>query len=186
MAKHFTKSKFTQDLPVAHTAHVKLPLPMLSALEDIDRAFFGICVEAGKQVLGAMMEHDRTALCGLPWKPDEERPGRRAGSTESPVTLGGRRIADSSTSRSVDRGRRTCTAELRGCDGSGSTGSPHARSGGSGRIDSTLCAKLGSTAAHGDRTVDLEERCLPSVRGVDRAETGRVDQPRGRGSRNGF
>ena len=93
MAKHFTKSKFTQDLPVAHTAHVKLPLPMLSALEDIDRAFFGICVEAGKQVLGAMMEHDRTALCGLPWKPDEERPGRRAGSTESPVTLGGRRIA---------------------------------------------------------------------------------------------
>ncbi len=92
MAKHSTKSKSTQDLHVAHTAHVDLPLPMLSALEDIDRAFFGICIEAGKQVLGAMMEHDRTALCGLPWKPDEERPGRRAGSTESPVTLGGRRI----------------------------------------------------------------------------------------------
>jgi transposase-like protein len=66
---------------------------MLSALEDIDHAFFGVCVEAGKQVLSAMMEHDRTALCGLPWKPDEERAGRRAGSTESPVTLGGRRIA---------------------------------------------------------------------------------------------
>jgi transposase-like protein len=66
---------------------------MLSALEDIDRAFFGVCVDAGKQVLDAMMEHDRTALCGLPWKPDEERPGRRSGSTESPVTLGGRRIA---------------------------------------------------------------------------------------------
>ncbi len=93
MAKHSTKSKFTQDLRVAHTAHVELPLPMLSALEDIDRAFFGVCIEAGKQVLGAMMEHDRTALCGLPWKPDKERPGRRAGSTESPVTLGGRRIA---------------------------------------------------------------------------------------------
>jgi transposase-like protein len=93
MAKHSTKSKPTQDLHVAHTAHVELPLPMLSALEDIDRAFFGVCIEAGKQVLGAMMEHDRTALCGLPWKPDEERPGRRAGSTESPVTLGGRRIA---------------------------------------------------------------------------------------------
>jgi len=66
---------------------------MLSALEDIESAFFGVCIEAGKQVLGAMMEHDRTVLCGLPWKPDEERPGRRAGSTESPVTLGGRRIA---------------------------------------------------------------------------------------------
>ena len=67
MAKHFTKSKFTQDLPVAHTAHVKLPLPMLSALEDIDRAFFGICVEAGKQVLGAMMEHDRTTASDRRW-----------------------------------------------------------------------------------------------------------------------
>ncbi len=93
MAKHSTKSKFIQDLHVAHTAHVALPLPMLSALEDIDRAFFGVCIEAGKQVLGAMMEHDRTALCGLPWKPEEDRAGRRAGSTESPVTLGGRRIA---------------------------------------------------------------------------------------------
>ena len=93
MAKHSTDSKSTQDLHIAHTAHVELPLPMLSALEDIDRAFFGVCIEAGKQVLGAMMEHDRTALCGLPWKPDEKHPGRRAGSTESPVTLGGRRIA---------------------------------------------------------------------------------------------
>ncbi len=62
MSKHPTKSQSTQDLYVAHTAHVELPLPMLSALEGIDRAFFGVCIEAGKQVLGAMMEHDRTAL----------------------------------------------------------------------------------------------------------------------------
>ncbi len=81
MSKHSTKSDFRQDLSIAHSAHVELPLPMLSALEDIESAFFGVCIEAGKQVLGAMMEHDRTALCGLPWKPDEERPGRRAGST---------------------------------------------------------------------------------------------------------
>ncbi len=93
MVKHSTKSNSTRDLHVAHSAHVELPLPMLSALEDIDHAFFGVCIEPGKQVLGAMMEHDRSALCGLPWKPDAERPGRRAGSTESPVTLGGRRIA---------------------------------------------------------------------------------------------
>ena len=81
MAKHSTKSKSTQDLHIAHTAHVELPLPMLSALEDIDNAFFGVCIEAGKQVLGAMMEHDRTALCGLPWKPvvisHEHDPTRR-------------------------------------------------------------------------------------------------------------
>jgi hypothetical protein len=39
-----------------------------------------------------MMEQDRSALCGQPWKPDATRLGRRAGSTESPVTLGGRRL----------------------------------------------------------------------------------------------
>ena len=30
---------------------------MLSALEDIESAFFGVCIEAGKQVLDVMMEH---------------------------------------------------------------------------------------------------------------------------------
>ena len=93
MAKHPTKSRFTQELQVIHSAEVEVPLPLLSALEDVEHAFFGLCIDAGKQVLGAMMEQDRTALCGLPWKPDPEREGRRAGSTESPITLGGRRIS---------------------------------------------------------------------------------------------
>jgi len=92
MAKHHTKSKGRQELAVAHTAAVEIPLPLLAALEDVEHAFLGVCIEAGEVVLGAMMEQDRTALCGLPWKPDTLRPGRRAGSTESPVTLGGRRI----------------------------------------------------------------------------------------------
>ncbi len=92
MAKHPTKSKVRQGLAVAHTATVEVPLPLLAALEDVEHAFVGVCVEAGERVLGAMMEQDRTALCGLPWRPDPARPGRRAGSTPSPVTLGGRRI----------------------------------------------------------------------------------------------
>ena len=92
MAKHSTKSPSTQALHVAHTAQVEVPLPLLAVLEDVEHAFFGLCIDAGKQVLGAMMEQDRTALCGLPWKPDAERSGRRAGNTESPITLGGRRI----------------------------------------------------------------------------------------------
>jgi putative transposase len=92
MAKHPTKSKDRQGLAVAHEATVEVPLPLLAALEDVEHAFVGVCIEAGERVLGAMMEQDRTALCGLPWKPDPARAGRRAGSTESPVTLGGRRI----------------------------------------------------------------------------------------------
>lgn len=92
MSKHPTKSRDRQTLSVAHSAQVEMPLPLLSALEDVEHAFFGVCIEAGKQVLAAMMEQDRTALCGPAWKPDPERRGRRAGSTTSPVTLGGRRI----------------------------------------------------------------------------------------------
>ena len=66
MAKHVTKSKGRQELAVAHTATVEVPLPLLAALEDVEHAFVGVCIEAGEVVLGAMMEQDRTALCGLP------------------------------------------------------------------------------------------------------------------------
>jgi len=94
VAKHLTKSKDRQDLAVVSpsTATVQVPLPLLAALEDVEHAFLGVCIDAGEAVLGAMMEQDRTALCGPAWKPAVDRSGRRAGSTESPITLGGRRI----------------------------------------------------------------------------------------------
>lgn len=94
MAKHRRNSKNRQGLTVVSpsTATVQVPLPLLAALEDVEHAFVGVCIEAGETVLRAMMEQERTALCGPAWKPDADRPGRRAGSTESPITLGGRRI----------------------------------------------------------------------------------------------
>jgi len=94
MAKHSTKSKGRQELAVvsAPTTTIEVSLPLLAALEDVEHAFVGVCIDAGEAVLAAMMEQDRTALCGPAWKPEASRPGRRAGSTESPVTLGGRRI----------------------------------------------------------------------------------------------
>jgi transposase-like protein len=61
-------------------------------LEDAESAFFGLCVDTGKQVLAAMMEQDRTALCGPAGRHDPERQATRGGSTESSVVLGGRRI----------------------------------------------------------------------------------------------
>ena len=69
MSKDSTKSRCRQELVAVHTTPVEVPLPLLSVLEDVEHAFFGLCVEAGKQVLGAMMEQDRTALCGPAWKP---------------------------------------------------------------------------------------------------------------------
>lgn len=94
MTKHSTKSKGRQELAVLPPtpATVEMPLPLLAALEDVEHAFVGVCIDAGEAVLRAMMEQDRTALCGPAWKPDTSRPGRRAGSTESPITLGGRRL----------------------------------------------------------------------------------------------
>lgn len=94
MAKDRRNSKDRQGLTVVHpsSATVQVPLPLLAALEDVEHAFVGVCIDAGETVLRAMMEQERTSLCGPAWKPDEERPGRRAGSTESPITLGGRRI----------------------------------------------------------------------------------------------
>jgi len=92
MAKHPTKQSSRQALVVVNAATVQIPLPLLSTLEDAERAFFGLCVETGKQVLGAMMEQDRIALCGRSGRHDAERQAVRAGCTESAVVLGGRRI----------------------------------------------------------------------------------------------
>ena len=92
MAKSPTKSAIRQEREVALPATVEIPLPLLAALEDAEHAFLGVCIEAGQQVLRAMMEQDRTALCGPAWQPDAARSSRRAGSTESPITLGGRRL----------------------------------------------------------------------------------------------
>jgi hypothetical protein len=44
-------------------------------------------------VLGAMMEAERTALCGPRGCPDAARTAYRGGHTRSQVVLGGRRIA---------------------------------------------------------------------------------------------
>jgi hypothetical protein len=62
MSKGLTKSGSRQELVAAQTARVELTLPLLAVLEDTQSAFFGLCVDAGQQVLGALMEADRTAL----------------------------------------------------------------------------------------------------------------------------
>ena len=64
MAKSHTKKSPRQDLVVVNATTVQIPLPLLAVLEDAQSAFFGLCVETGKRVLAAMMEQDRTALCG--------------------------------------------------------------------------------------------------------------------------
>ena len=74
-------------------AQVQLSLPVAGVLRDVRSAFFGLCINAGKAVLDAMMESERSALCGPKGVPDSHRAAYRGGHTRSWVTLGGRRIA---------------------------------------------------------------------------------------------
>ena len=92
MTKSRTGSPAGEALASPAVATVQLPLPLLDVLADTRTAFFGLCLEAGQQVLTAMMERDRQQFCGPKNVPDRSRRAYRGGSVRSEVTLGGRRI----------------------------------------------------------------------------------------------
>lgn len=87
------KSRTKPALRVVPGAQVQLSLSVQGVLRDVQQAFYGLCVNAGKQVLAAMMEEDRVALCGAKNVPDAGRTAVRGGTTRSSVVLSGQRIA---------------------------------------------------------------------------------------------
>ena len=87
------KSRTKPALRVVPATPVQLSLNVEGVLRDVRHAFYRLCVAAGKQVLAAMMEADRVALCGAKNVPDATRQAVRGGTTRSSVVLGGRRIA---------------------------------------------------------------------------------------------
>src|SRR5260370_31589841 len=89
--KSLTKS--SKSKLVAKDVQVQFSLPVAGLLRDVQSAFFGLCVGAGKSVLSAMMEEDRVALCGPNGLPASARSAYRGGPTLSWVPLVGRRIA---------------------------------------------------------------------------------------------
>ena len=86
------RSRGQAPTPAPATVTVQMPLPMLAVMTGIGDDFQALCIDAGRQVLGAMMEHERTVRCGPKWKPSEGREAERAGSTRSLIVLGGRKI----------------------------------------------------------------------------------------------
>jgi transposase-like protein len=86
------KSRTKPALRVVPAAQVQLSLPIQGVLQDVEHAFYGLCISTGKQVLAAMMEADRVALCGPKGVPDVDRRAVRGGTTRSAVVLGGQRI----------------------------------------------------------------------------------------------
>jgi len=99
------KSRTKPALRVVPAATVQLTLPVQGVLKDVHSAFYGLCIQAGKEVLAAMMEADRVALCGPKGVPDADRRAVRGGSTRSAVVLGGQRIGvRRPRTRAVDAG----------------------------------------------------------------------------------
>src|SRR6266404_5558384 len=92
MKKSRTGSSAREALASPPVATVQLPLPLLDVLAGTRTAFFGLCLDAGQQVLRAMMEQDRQQLCGPKNVPNRDRRAYRGGSVRGEVTLGGRRI----------------------------------------------------------------------------------------------
>jgi transposase-like protein len=92
MNKKAKKPSQVQAAGAAERIQFQMPLAVTRVLSQTRSAFFGLCLEAGREVLGAMMEHDRTMLCGPKDQHDSDRRAVRAGSAPSAVVLGGRRI----------------------------------------------------------------------------------------------
>ena len=92
MKKSRTGSRAREAGASSPVATVQVPLPLLEILAETRTAFFGLCLDAGQQVLRTMMEQDRERLCGPKHVPNPARHAVRGGSTRGEVTLGGRRI----------------------------------------------------------------------------------------------
>ena len=68
-------------------------LPLVDLLVDTRTELLELAVRSGMKVLEAMMEEDRTTLCGARYAHEPDRAASRAGSVASEVVLGGRKVA---------------------------------------------------------------------------------------------
>jgi putative transposase len=92
MGKNAKRRRESKEPVATRTVNLQLSLPLVDALMGLEEDFFGLCVRSGQAVLSAMLEEDRTALCGPKWSRTAKGEAQRAGTTHSAVTLGGRRI----------------------------------------------------------------------------------------------
>src|SRR2546425_299322 len=67
-------------------------LPLVDLLIDTRAELTELVVRSGMKVLEAMLEEDRTAICGPRYQHQVDRDSGRAGTTESTVVLGGRKV----------------------------------------------------------------------------------------------
>src|ERR1700704_1352025 len=68
-------------------------LPLVDLLVDTRSDLMELAVASGLKVLQAMLEADRTTICGERYQHQMARQASRAGTVPSEVVLGGRKVA---------------------------------------------------------------------------------------------
>jgi len=86
------KSRIARPIAAVESPAVR-SLPLVELLVDTKADLFELMVRSGLRVLDAMLEEDRTALCGPRYAHQPERAAVRAGTVPSEVVLGGRKVA---------------------------------------------------------------------------------------------
>src|SRR5438270_9883265 len=85
-----TKSRIASPVPQAESPLRHLPL--VDLLVDTKTELLELALRSGLKVFTAMLEEDRTAICGPRYAHEPDRPASRAGTTRSEVVLGGRKV----------------------------------------------------------------------------------------------
>jgi putative transposase len=85
-----TKSRIAPPVPQAESPLRHLPL--VDLLVDTKTELLELALRSGLKVFTAMLEEDRTAICGPRYAHAPNRPASRAGTTRSEVVLGGRKV----------------------------------------------------------------------------------------------
>ena len=86
-----TKSRIARSIPQDESPLRHLPL--VDLLVDTRTELFELAMRSGLKVFTAMLEEDRTAVCGPRYAHEPDRPASRAGTVRSEVVLGGRKVA---------------------------------------------------------------------------------------------
>lgn len=86
-----TKSRIARSIPQDESPLRHLPL--VDLLVDTRTELFELAMRSGLKVFTAMLEEDRTAVCGPRDAHEPDRPASRAGTVRSEVVLGGRKVA---------------------------------------------------------------------------------------------
>ena len=80
-------------LPVSPVDSPLRHLPLVELLVDTKTELLELALRSGLKVFTAMLDEDRTAICGPRYAHEPDRPASRAGSARSEVVLGGRKVA---------------------------------------------------------------------------------------------